>query len=158
MARLPDLGRRGGGYVALQALLIFAVSVVAGVSPRWPEGISTITGAVGYLSIAYGAVVLVLAFRDLGASLTAFPKPTDDSELRTQGVYRYARHPIYGGVILLALGWSLVRAPLALVPTALLVALFVAKSIREEGFLMERYPGYATYRHMVEKRFIPGIV
>ena len=77
--------------------------------------------------------------------------------LRTGGVYRLVRHPIYGGVILIALGSSLVWSPLALLPTALLVVLFELKSRREESLLLERFPGYETYRRRVRWRFVPGL-
>jgi protein-S-isoprenylcysteine O-methyltransferase Ste14 len=68
------------------------------------------------------------------------------------------RHPIYGGVIVLALGWSLRRSPLVLVPTALLAIVFELKSRREEVWLDERYPEYADYRAATRHRFIPWVL
>ena len=67
------------------------------------------------------------------------------------------RHPVYGGVLLLALGWSLAEAPLALVPTALLALVFDLKSRREEVWLRERYPEYAAYAERTRSRFIPRL-
>ena len=157
MTRLPDLGRRGGGYVALQFLLVVAVAVVASLVPRWPAGVAPALRVAGLALVAGGLALFALAVRDLGPSLTAFPSPGEESELRTGGVYGAARHPIYGALLLLATGWSLVRGPLALVPTALLAALLLAKSVREEAFLVERYPDYAEYRGRVARRFVPGL-
>ena len=68
------------------------------------------------------------------------------------------RHPIYGGVILLALGWSLASSPVGLIPTALLVALLELKSRREEAWLVERYPEYETYRARTPHRFLPWLL
>jgi protein-S-isoprenylcysteine O-methyltransferase Ste14 len=34
------------------------------------------------------------------------------------GILRLVRHPVYGGAILIGLGWLLADAPLGLVPTA----------------------------------------
>ncbi|MFM8945017.1 MAG: methyltransferase family protein, partial [Actinomycetota bacterium] len=68
-----------------------------------------------------------------------------------------ARHPIYGGVLLLAKGWTLVRGPLALFPLVALGIVLVLKSIREETFLVERYPDYPAYRERVRSRFLPGL-
>jgi protein-S-isoprenylcysteine O-methyltransferase Ste14 len=38
-----------------------------------------------------------------------------------------------------------------------LVAFFELKSRREEAWLVERYPGYPTYRDRVRWKFVPGI-
>ena len=158
MTRVPALGPRGEGWVVLQFLLFVAIGVVAGFAEPWTSNVAPTLRALGTLAIAAGFLLLAMAFPKLGISTTAFPKPVEHGELRTDGVYGLARHPIYGGVILLALGWSLLRGPIALVPTAALVVLFVLKSTREEAFLVERYPDYAAYRDRVPKRFIPGIV
>jgi protein-S-isoprenylcysteine O-methyltransferase Ste14 len=60
-------------------------------------------------------------------------------------------------VLLLALGISLLTSPVGLVPTALLMVLFVGKSRREEAWLLDRYEGYAAYRERVRRRFLPGL-
>ena len=67
------------------------------------------------------------------------------------------RHPVYGGAILLGLGWSLADAPLGLIPTALLVLLFDLKARREEAWLSERFPRYAAYRARTPRRFVPWL-
>jgi protein-S-isoprenylcysteine O-methyltransferase Ste14 len=64
---------------------------------------------------------------------------------------------MYGGVLLLALGWSLALSPLALAATALLWLLLGLKSRHEELMLLERYPGYAAYRARVRRRFVPSL-
>lgn len=142
----------------LQFLLFVAIGVVAGFAEPWPSALAPWVGAVGTLAIAAGLLLLAMAFPKLGVSTTAFPLPVEHGELRTDGVYGMVRHPIYGGVLLLAFGWSLLRGPIALVPTAALAVLFVLKSLREEHLLMEHYPAYAAYRQRVRKRFIPGLI
>ena len=67
------------------------------------------------------------------------------------------RHPVYGGAILIALGWSLAEAPLGLVPTVLLALLFDLKARREEAWLIERFPEYAAYRTHTPRRFVPWL-
>ena len=50
-----------------------------------------------------------------GENLTPFPEPLPGARLVESGAYRLVRHPIYGGLILGALGWGLLTAsPLAL--------------------------------------------
>ena len=66
------------------------------------------------------------------------------------------RHPVYGGVILIGLGWSSADAPLGFVPTALLAVLFDLKARREEAWLIERFSAYGAYRART-RRLIPWL-
>ena len=73
------------------------------------------------------------------------------------GAYRIVRHPIYGGLILVALGWSLLSSPIALAATAVLIALFELKAHLEESMLVARFPEYEMYRRRVRWWFVPGV-
>jgi protein-S-isoprenylcysteine O-methyltransferase Ste14 len=76
--------------------------------------------------------------------------------LVTGGVYRLARHPIYGGVVLLAAGWSLARASIwPLLLSAVLAAFLLLKSRREEAWLSAADPAYDEYRRLVRRRMLP---
>lgn len=114
-------------------------------------------------SVAGGALILAgaalgfLGIRDLDRSISPLPRPRDTAVLIQDGVYRRLRHPIYAGVILLALGWSLLMASLVALGLALALALLLdLKARREEVWLRGRYPGYAEYAAQT-KRFVPGI-
>jgi protein-S-isoprenylcysteine O-methyltransferase Ste14 len=154
-SRLPTLGRRGGGWVLAQFLLGAAVVVLGIVGPAWPDEISRVLAAVGMVLLVYGGVLFVQGILALGSSLTPFPTPSRHATFREAGVYGRARHPIYGGVLLAALGWSLALSPLALGAAVLLWALLQLKSQHEESMLLERYPEYAGYRERVRRRFVP---
>ena len=152
---LPELGPRGEGWVAIQVVLFVVLGVVAVLGPQWPDALEQpMLGAAFVLGLAGVAVFLGGLFR-LGAQLTPFPKPVEGGALREDGVYGLARHPIYGGGVLLALAWTLATSYLGLVPTALLCVLVETKSRREELWLVERHPGYQDYRRRVRRRFIP---
>jgi len=89
--------------------------------------------------------------------MTPLPRPRQDGALVETGVYALVRHPIYGGLILAALGWAMVRASIvAVILAAALAAFFRLKSSREERWLEMRYPDYAAYRART-RRFIPWI-
>ncbi len=45
---------------------------------------------------------MVVAATALGRGLTAAPLPNSHAELRTGGLYRFVRHPIYSGLLLFA--------------------------------------------------------
>jgi len=73
------------------------------------------------------------------------------------GVYALVRHPIYSGLTLFALGYSLIWTSMAaLVATAALFLLLDMKARREERWLQEKFDSYGRYRARV-RRLIPFV-
>jgi protein-S-isoprenylcysteine O-methyltransferase Ste14 len=146
MTRLPDLGPRGEGWVAIQVVL-FVVVFIAGTTGPMTAGTARVVLAVGGLALGLAGGLLGLwGLFDLREALTALPHPRDGAKLVATGSYRLVRHPIYGGIVLASAGWALLMAaPAALAATAVLLAFFRLKSGREEAWLRERYPAYAAY-------------
>lgn len=142
------------GVVAVQGGLLLAFFL----SPRredWP--LPGWLEAAGSTAVAVGAVVLGLAAINLGRSLTALPTPAARATLRTGGLYRFVRHPIYAGLLALVFGGaatsrSVVRLGLA----AALLGLLTGKAAWEEAMLRERYPGYDEYARRTP-RFVPRL-
>jgi protein-S-isoprenylcysteine O-methyltransferase Ste14 len=65
---------------------------------------------------------------------------------------------MYGGVILVAAGWSVIFASVVgAVLTVALVLFFELKSRREETLLAERSPDYGAYRDRTRRRFLPWL-
>lgn len=151
------LGRRGEGWVVAQFLLLATAAVLGVIGPPWPQEGSLVLAAIGWLIGLAGLALTVAGAVALGPSLTPFPRPSPSSTFREVGPYRFVRHPIYGGLLLIASGWSLVMSPLALVATAFLAIVLELKSRAEESMLTERYPEYEAYRQRVPWRFVPGI-
>ncbi|HSM38088.1 MAG TPA: isoprenylcysteine carboxylmethyltransferase family protein, partial [Candidatus Limnocylindrales bacterium] len=111
----------------------------------------------GLLLLLAGGWLVYRGIDDLGRNLTALPAPVRDATLVDDGVYARVRHPIYAGVITLGVGWAIALGS----PAALLVAILLAgwldlKSRREEVWLSEHHPGYASYRSRTS-RFVPGL-
>jgi len=140
--------------VALIALVFFgprAVSGGRGIAFPLP-GVARIVGMV--LMILGGALLFAGIFR-LGKGLTPLPYPRDGSALVETGAFGLVRHPMYGGGLVLALGWALcVRSWLTLAYVVILFAFLDLKSRREERWLAEKFPGYESYRRRV-RRLIP---
>lgn len=75
-----------------------------------------------------------------------------------KGPYRVVRHPMYAGIILglpaaalvLGSGW-------AFVPVALIVGLFIWRTVREDETLTQELPGYTDYARETKYRLVPGI-
>lgn len=156
-SRLPSLGRRGEGWVVAQFALGAVIVVLGIVGSGWPDVVARWLTVAGVLLGVYGLVLFVQGVSALGSSLTPFPRPSEGATFRERGIYVRVRHPIYGGALLLALGWALARSPLALGATVLLWVLLELKSRHEESMLEHAYPEYAGYRERVPRRFIPGL-
>ncbi|KON80644.1 isoprenylcysteine carboxylmethyltransferase family protein [Azoarcus sp. PA01] len=153
-------GRRGEWFVVVQAILfaliLFGPRTAPGL-PRWPETAAAVMSVVGVLLIAAGLAMSVAAALHLGANLTPLPRPREHATLVVTGPYRWVRHPIYCGLILMAVGWALfIHGWLTVIYAAVLGLFFDIKSRREERWLVERFPHYTGYQQRVRK-LIPFI-
>jgi protein-S-isoprenylcysteine O-methyltransferase Ste14 len=111
----------------------------------------------GLVLLAAGALLFVAGIVALGRALTPLPLPRERGSLREGAAYGFVRHPIYGGVVVMVAGWSLVATPVGLAATALVLSFFELKSRREEDWLLARYAGYEAYRRRVRWKFLPGL-
>ena len=154
---LPDLGRRGEGWVVLQGVLFVAIVGAGFTGPLW-SGTTRVVGAMAGAALITSGIALVTAgILRLRAQLTAFPKPMPGGRLIDDGVFAFVRHPMYGGAVLFALGWGLVMAsPMAVASACVLGVFFDLKSRREEAWLAEQFAGYAAYRRRTH-RLIPWL-
>jgi protein-S-isoprenylcysteine O-methyltransferase Ste14 len=154
---LPSLGPRGVGWVLIQGILLVIVVAAGTVGPAWTDGLRVLTAVVGGAAIAAGLVLAGRGVGELGSALTPLPHPRPNVELVVTGVYSLVRHPIYGGLIVAALGWGLLAAsPAALFWSLVLWGFFELKSRREEVWLEARFDGYAAYRART-RRLIPWL-
>ncbi|OGO55484.1 MAG: hypothetical protein A2V84_03160 [Chloroflexi bacterium RBG_16_70_13] len=116
MSTLPSLGPRGEGWVAIQ-LAIFAVIALAGLAlpGSLDEPAATLTSVAGWALVAAGGALAVAGLVGLqgGDALTAVPHPRDEARLVVNGAYRFARHPVYGGLVVAAVGWAAARGSFA---------------------------------------------
>jgi protein-S-isoprenylcysteine O-methyltransferase Ste14 len=146
---------RGSRWVIVQIILLAIVGFSPGQYVENPLG--TILSVTGLTLFIVGAGIGLIAVRGLGRNLSVFPKPLDDAQLVDSGIYGIVRHPIYSGVILVALGWALFRASLIAGIVALgLIIFFDRKAALEERWLTEKFPNYPEYRQRT-KKLIPFI-
>lgn len=155
MSNLPSLGPRGEGWVAIQGVLFVAEGLAGLAGPALNGTARLVAGGVGLVAIGFGGFLAVRGVVDLREALTALPHPRQGASLVDTGAYGLVRHPIYGGIIIGALGWGLATAsPLAVAGAAGLLAFFRLKSAREEAWLEARYPAYPAYRART-RRMLP---
>ena len=134
---------RGNLYVTLQFVFLAELAFTP-TGDSWPmfEGSGMVAVALEFV----GAAILVIAFLNLGASLTAHPIPRESGSLKKAGLYAVVRHPIYLGLLLVSTGLAISGRSWWHVGT--LVALSVLLHIKasfEERLLRRVYPDYAEY-------------
>ena len=134
---------------------LLAALVILPAGNLWTRGVVS-TVIAGVLILA-GGLIAALAGMKLGPSLTPLPIPKDDGELVTGGFYRYVRHPIYSGVLLVAAGIVVFQASVAhAVGFVLLWGVLSLKALGEERMLAEKYGSYADYSAKTG-RFLPRL-
>jgi protein-S-isoprenylcysteine O-methyltransferase Ste14 len=125
--------------------------------PQWPDSVRRPLNVLGSVFAVLGVGLATWAYRSLGRSFTTYTTPPAGGERVEAGPYRLARHPLYGGGVLLFAGASLAFSISALALTAALAVLWRAKSAVEERELVTRFPGYEAYRLRTPRRFLPFV-
>ena len=115
---------------------------------------SAVLGFVGGVVTAIGSITTIISIQCLGRSFAVLPSLRD---IRTSGVYRFVRHPIYLSYIVAALG-TLMRHPSLYNSSVLLagVVLMMCR-IRFEERLLAQEEIYRNYMDAVRYRLIPGL-
>lgn len=117
-------------------------------------GDSPILTNVGISLQLIGIVIATIGTISLGRS---FGIVAANRGVRTVGMYRFMRHPLYGGYIIGYLGFLLGNITLWNVAmVAIAIALQYARSLAEERILLQD-PAYQEYYQKVRYRFIPYI-
>lgn len=149
---------RGGWWVAVQFPLLLLAYLIPGWSAQEMAGdLFVVLRHMGQVLIGIGALLTFGSVVALGRWLTPFPQPLPESKLRTDGAYRLVRHPLYTGILIMALGWSLMSFSLpGLVFDAMLFVFFDRKAAREEVWLAGKFSDYKAYSRRV-KKLIPWI-
>ena len=156
-SRLPQLGRRGEGWVALQVVLVAAMVAAGTKGRKWPSASRGVRMAAAGLSGLGGLYLFGDGIGRLGRQITPFPRPVEEGSVKSTGAYGLVRHPMYGGVLLMTLAWSLASSPLALAPWTMAAGFLDAKRRREEAWLVEEYPQYEEYRTSVPHSLLPYV-
>ncbi len=156
--KIHPLHVRLARLVKLVILLLIAMQVfLADVLPILDEPLALrIAGGMLY---TLGLVTAVLGRVQLGDSWSDIEvgDVAMDNQVVSVGVYRYLRHPIYVGDLLLLLGLELSLNSWLVGVAAAMVPPVVVRAIQEEQSLRKVLTGYEDYARRT-KRFIPFIV
>jgi protein-S-isoprenylcysteine O-methyltransferase Ste14 len=98
--------------------------------------------------------VSILAVASLGRSFGIVPA---DRGLKTEGLYRFVRHPIYGAYIVSDIGYLMTA--FSWHNAIIFVGFVLASALRAmyEERLLAQDPAYQEYQRRVRYRFFPGV-
>jgi protein-S-isoprenylcysteine O-methyltransferase Ste14 len=159
--RIPSLGARGEGWVALQLAAIGLVAVAPAFDdqPTLVEPLASILRVGGQAIVLASFGLLLWGYLELrrARAFSVMPRPIAGGQLVESGPYRLIRHPIYSALILGAVGIAAQRGSwLTLLAAVGLLAVLDLKRRREEAWLAARFEAFAAYRART-KAFIPFV-
>ena len=136
---------------------IVAQTLMLDVLPIAPEPfgiriVGIVIYTVGLLVAMIGRVQLSDNWSDIEAA-----QVLDRQVVVSHGLYRYIRHPIYIGDLLLLIGLELSLNSWLVIAVGLMAPVVLWQAIREERMLVKALPGYDLYCSET-KRFIPFLV
>ena len=106
---------------------------------------------VGFLIIIIAFIILLVAIKDLGRNLSPFPRPINNSNLVTRGIYRFTRHPMYYSLILISIGVFIIKLSIYYLFLTISLALIIKFKIAlEEKYLMNKFKNYLLYKNEVK--------
>ena len=126
-------------FVGMQAVLfLLYLARIKEIDVTIPYGLRII----GLLISVLGVLMMFSSVIALNRSLSAFPTPKQNAELVRTGLYKYIRHPIYTGILLFCVGYSLFSEnTLRFIVFILLMILFRFKAGYEESLLRKKSAG-----------------
>lgn len=122
-------------------------------------GDASVLRAIGAPIYTAGLALALLGRVQLGTNWSDIEsaKVNENQALVSTGIYRYIRHPIYAGDLLLLFGLELALNSWLVLAVAALAAIVVRQALGEEAMLADRLAGYDDYSRCT-KRFVPFVV
>jgi len=105
----------------------------------------------GFLIIIIAFIILLVAIKDLGRNLSPFPRPINNSNLVTTGVYRFTRHPMYYSLIFISFGFFITKLSIYYLFLSISLVLIIKFKIAlEEQYLKNKFKNYLLYKNEVK--------
>ena len=105
----------------------------------------------GILIIIIALIIMLVSIKDLGRNLSPFPRPINNSNLVTKGIYRFARHPMYYSLIFISFGVFITKLSIYYLFLSTSLALIIKFKIAlEEQYLNNKFKNYSLYKNEVK--------
>ena len=107
--------------------------------------------SLGILIIIIAFIVMLVSIKDLGRNLSPFPRPINNSNLVTTGIYRFTRHPMYYSLIFISIGVFIIKLSIYYLFLTISLALIIKFKIAlEEKYLINKFKNYLLYKNEVK--------
>jgi protein-S-isoprenylcysteine O-methyltransferase Ste14 len=138
--------RDRANWLVWAQFLLLALLLLPG-DPLWSETWITVLALLLGLD---GAALAIAGAVTLGRDLVPWVAPKPGAPLRTDGVFRFTRNPIYLGLLVATAGWVLWRGRIELIVVwALLAAVLFIKARVEQRRLVDAFGD--EYREYAER-------
>jgi protein-S-isoprenylcysteine O-methyltransferase Ste14 len=161
MARKKGAKRWDKTLITAYTSVLIALLIVPGLDAvrfRWSNVPLALKG-LGFAGLVPGLVFAFWAMREnaFASDVVRIQKDRGHT-VCTTGPYRYIRHPMYLGVILVMLFFPLSLGSLyAYIPASVIIILFIIRASLEDKTLQQELPGYQEYSRSVRYRLLPGV-
>ena len=113
--------------------------------------VSSFSYFVGFLIIIIAFIILLVAIKDLGKNLSPLPRPLNNSNLVTTGIYRFTRHPMYYSLIFISFGIFVIKLSIYYLFLSISLGLIIKFKITlEEQYLNNKFKNYLLYKNEVK--------
>tara|TARA_B100001109_G_scaffold41809_1_gene33191 strand:- start:137 stop:610 length:474 start_codon:yes stop_codon:yes gene_type:complete len=113
--------------------------------------VSNFSYFIGILIFIIGFIVMLFSIKDLGRNLSPFPRPKNNSNLVTTGIYRFTRHPMYYSLIFISFGVFIIKLSIYyLILLISLVLIIKFKIALEDQYLNNKFKNYLLYKNEVK--------
>ena len=105
----------------------------------------------GILIIIIAFIIMLVSIKDLGRNLSPFPRPINNSNLVTTGIYRFTRHPMYYSLIFISVGFFITKLSIYYLFLSISLGLIIKFKIAlEEQYLKNKFQNYLLYKNEVK--------
>ncbi|UCE39875.1 MAG: isoprenylcysteine carboxylmethyltransferase family protein [Candidatus Aminicenantes bacterium] len=161
MKRKKDIKSWDKIFRAFYLFFLLVILILPGLDAvrfQW-SNVPLILKAIAFIGYIPGSAIAFWAMRE-NAFLSDVVRIQEDRghTVCTTGPYKYVRHPMYVGVILIMLCFPFSLGSLyTLIPAVIIMILFFIRTALEDKTLREELPCYKEYSQKVRYRLIPGI-
>ena len=105
----------------------------------------------GILIIIIAFIIMLVSIKDLGRNFSPSPRPINNSNLVTTGIYRFTRHPMYYSLIFISIGFLILKLSIYYLFLTISLALLIKFKIAlEEKYLTNKFKNYLLYKNEVK--------
>ena len=109
---------------------------------------------INYISnflIILALIFIIFSVKSLGKSLSAMPRPKENSTLITIGIYSIIRHPMYYSLIIISFSLFIKSFTIYNFILSILLTFIISNKIKiEEEYLLKKFNKYTSYKKEVK--------